>query len=95
MVEHALAQEWIEQATIREAPRGIGRQGSGQYRSFRKPGDNTRGMGSVSHFEPSSSRQNKRKFEGSRFRASPNCKLQLLPELRYREQELSVIIVDR
>ena len=55
VVEKALVQERIEQAAIREAPRGLGRQGSVQYRPFRKPGDNTRATTSVSHFGPSHS----------------------------------------
>ena len=66
VVEQALVQERIEQAAIREASRGTGRQGSGQYISFRKPGDNARGMGPANHFGLISSGQKKQKFKGSR-----------------------------
>ena len=62
VVEKALVQERIEQAAIREASRGTGRQGSGQYRPFRKPGENTRGTTSVSRFGPSPYGQKKRKI---------------------------------
>ena len=69
VVEQALAQERIEQASIqnREVQKGNStRSGSGQNRFFRKPGTSASGMGQTSRFGPTSSGQ-KRKFEGSRF----------------------------